>query len=218
MLKLIIAVLASILLGTSASYAQAGFDCQKAQSPTEKAICYNPEIAEADRAMSVAFNALIERGSPALQTALLFDHRMFINARAAAYEADKNTEIAIQRLLDGTEIRAEMLNWIATEPAQGLIGIWGNVSAQIEITDAGNNQIMVKANGVDPVSGSWLCSFEQTIPLINTDKATIDNIGGQFTVERTDRILVVPEPYCDEAGPSHNGTLMGEYFRIGAGD
>lgn len=218
MIKLILFVLGATLLGSSASYAQAGFDCQKAQSPTEQAICHNPEIAEADRALSVAFNALIERASPALQNTLRSDQHMFINARASAYEADKDTERAIQRLLDGTELRAEMLNWIATEPAQGLIGTWSNVSAKIEITDASNNEIMVKANGFDPVSGSWLCSFEQVIPLINAEKATIDDIGGQFTVERKDSLLVVPEPYCDEAGPSGNGTLMGAYFRIGAGD
>lgn len=74
------AALPTILCATAA-LAQASFDCTKASSASEKAICADPRLAAADKAMGNAFTALFKKLPARQQSALKADQVAWVSGR-----------------------------------------------------------------------------------------------------------------------------------------
>jgi len=177
--------------------AQAGFDCGKASTATEKAICSKEEIAEADRAMSIAYSALIERADPALKEALRVDQGDFIRLRTQAFESNlSNQESKLQGLLDRTEMRAEFLNWISVTSNSSFEGNWINVA--------------------DQANGSWVCNFEGVLEQKTPGEAEFKGGSGPLVLQLEGATLKIPTQFCDESTSGGFGTAAGTYFRVGA--
>lgn len=70
-----------MLLCASAASAQASFDCAKASTASEKAICADPGLAAADKAMGDAFTALFKKLPAAQQSALKADQGNWVTGR-----------------------------------------------------------------------------------------------------------------------------------------
>jgi uncharacterized protein YecT (DUF1311 family) len=98
-----------------ATWAQATPDCSKAQTPAEKAICGNPELTAADRAMATAFAALLKALPPPEHDALLADQRTWITERDGGC-FDQKDEALVKCLLAATDARRRFL---AGEGANG---------------------------------------------------------------------------------------------------
>ena len=57
-----------LLLASGAAHA-ASFDCSKAKTPQEKAICGSPELSVADEQMAAAYKALLAAMTPEIKPA-----------------------------------------------------------------------------------------------------------------------------------------------------
>ncbi|MGC0051458.1 DUF1311 domain-containing protein [Ochrobactrum sp. MYb15] len=197
--------------------AQAGFDCGKASTAMEKAICSKPDIAEADRAMSIAYSALIERADPALKEALRNDQSAFIKIRAEAFESNlSNLENRLTGLLDRTDMRAEFLNWISVTDNSSLEGNWSNAWGAIEVEKKPSGQLAVNVNVADQANGTWVCSFEGVIEQKSAGEAEFKGEGGPLVLRLEGATLNIPTPFCDESTSGGFGTAAGTYFRVGA--
>jgi uncharacterized protein len=69
------------MLWTSDAVAQASFDCAKASTASEKAICADPGLAAADKAMGDAFTTLFKKLPAAQQSALKADQVSWVTNR-----------------------------------------------------------------------------------------------------------------------------------------
>ena len=72
-----------VLLGLVAAPVQAGaqgFDCTKARTPVEQAICASPALIEQDRALSTAYTARLQR-EPSQAAALRGEQRAWLGSR-----------------------------------------------------------------------------------------------------------------------------------------
>ncbi|MBD7991693.1 lysozyme inhibitor LprI family protein [Ochrobactrum quorumnocens] len=197
--------------------AQAGFDCGKASTATEKAICSKEEIAEADRAMSIAYSALIERADPALKEALRVDQGDFIRLRTQAFESNlSNQESKLQGLLDRTEMRAEFLNWISVTSNSSFEGNWRNEWGLVELEKNTSGQLSVKINVADQANGSWVCNFEGVLEQKTPGEAEFKGGSGPLVLQLEGATLKIPTQFCDESTSGGFGTAAGTYFRVGA--
>jgi uncharacterized protein len=90
-MKLLLAVLFVMVAAHHTAYA-AGFDCNKAASPTEKAICADPTLSALDDSMTAAFNAALKRwADPIGAQALREDQRFWLKeSRNDVCKADKD--------------------------------------------------------------------------------------------------------------------------------
>ncbi|MBC8716705.1 DUF1311 domain-containing protein [Ochrobactrum sp. Marseille-Q0166] len=212
----------SLALGISAlapmtAFAQAGFDCGKASTKTEKAICSHSEIAEADRAMSIAYAALIDRSDSGLKEALREDQTAFLKQRSEAFESHlSNPEMRLEGLHYRTEQRAELFNWISVTNGSSLEGNWQNAWGSIKVEKKSPTQLAVNIDVADQANGSWVCSFEGTVQLKSAGEAVYQGEGGPLTLKLDGAVLKVPTPFCDASTSGGYGSAAGTYFRVGA--
>lgn len=198
---------------------QAGFDCAKARGDLETTICGNADIAEADRAMSIAYNALISQStSPEFTAALKADQRMFIAIRQEAWYVKPNRQMAVERLRDSTELRAEWLNWINPVPSEGMVGRWANAWGGIEISKTADGSLQMSSDVADQVAGTWLCGYNGELHETAPHDAVGQTVAGDIMLRRTGPLLEVTNHFCDETAPPINGSMKGAYFRIGANE
>ena len=109
----------TLLLLTASAAAQPVPDCRHAKTTAEKAVCGNPELAAADKAMAQAYATLKEQLPPEQQQALLADQRRWITRRTAAC-GDKSDAALAKCLLGQTEARRRFL---ASEGPNGATGL-----------------------------------------------------------------------------------------------
>jgi uncharacterized protein YecT (DUF1311 family) len=79
-----------VLASASPALAQGGasFDCGKASTAIERAICHDPELAKADREMAAAYDALAAKLSGPAKDALVKDQVQWITNRNRACAVD----------------------------------------------------------------------------------------------------------------------------------
>jgi uncharacterized protein YecT (DUF1311 family) len=106
--RVFVAAVLALSLPSAAAWGAAGFDCGKAQTSVEKAICANPPLAAADSAMAQAYDALAKAVPAEQKAALLSDQRKWVAGRAAGCE-DKKGEAFTACLLADTEERRRFL-------------------------------------------------------------------------------------------------------------
>lgn len=210
------AALGVFTLSHPPAFAQAGFDCAKASTMTEKAICASPDVAEADRAMSIAYKELIKRVDPVLKEALQVDQAEFIKLRAEAFESHLANEAMRQEsLLYRTETRAEFLNWIAVTDSVSLEGTWRNVWGLIKVEKKASGKLAVNVDVADQANGSWVCSFEGELEQKSATEAEFKGEGGPLILQLKGATLNIPTPFCDASTSGGFGTAAGSYFRVG---
>lgn len=83
-MRLRVAIAVAVLLAPGAAWAQPSFDCTMASSPIERAICRNDKLGEADRELSAAYGALIDRLSGPAKEHLIRDQVRWLDDRAKA--------------------------------------------------------------------------------------------------------------------------------------
>ncbi len=195
---------------------QAGFDCGKASTETEKAICADPDTAEADRGMSISYSALLERANPALKEALRADQAEFLRVRAEAFESELSSrDHKTQRLLEETEMRQEFLNWIAVTDSSSLEGNWRNAQGVVAVKKNPAGDLAVEIDVSDQFNGSWLCTFEGVLKQTKAGEAEFQSKAGPLILRLDGATLNIPTPFCDESTSGGYGSAEGTYFRVG---
>lgn len=91
------------------------FDCAKAQSPIEKAICADPKLKAADDAMSAAYSSLREALNAAERKGLTASQRKWIRSREDSCSVQEGAELT-KCIVEQTEERRRLF---LAEPESG---------------------------------------------------------------------------------------------------
>lgn len=221
------AVLAVTLMASASAFAappasaQPSFNCAKAASAVEKAICRNDGLAGADAAVGRAYERLRKSLDSKAASGLREDQRWFIGVRDAAYDnaSAANRTQSLKALLDD---RARTLSQIRAQPPAGLVGSWRNLAGGIDVVDDGAGRLKVEANAAHPLDGRWLCDASGsgrsvgaalTVQVEGGERSSLKltREGAALRVQALDaggKALLGPD-YC-----GHNGSLEGVYFAV----
>jgi len=199
-----IAAALTTLLATSdpaAAQGKPSFDCAKATSVAEKAICADPVLAHADADVAKNYAALLKTLDARAGKALRDDQSDFIVYRDQIAEFNENTP-KDQQTFDLGEFlrdRATFLAGIRKPANASLIGTWSSVRGSVEIKTAGTGKLEISAEIVtNPVSGSGACDIGGTVEkrkilrLVDTD-GNDKPTGFVFTFRRDGDVLVVEQ-------------------------
>lgn len=182
------------------------FNCQRATSDSEKAICANPELASLDRRIAARYTALRGQLEARAFRSLREDQEWFVASRE---------ETAIEDLADTLRSRLSFLNAIRLPPASGVVGNWRNAAGMITVTQEPSGGVTFEANAAAPVTGRWVCGASGDVIAAGQGRwnAVIsDPVDDTITFERRGSLLVVVEPQTSREYCGLNGGLAGFYF------
>jgi uncharacterized protein len=89
---------------------RASFDCNRARSDVEIAICASATLAAQDRAIASLYKRIRATSPPAMRAALQADQRQFLRARDACYGPDGNGIDCLEAAL--AERVRELNSWL----------------------------------------------------------------------------------------------------------
>jgi uncharacterized protein YecT (DUF1311 family) len=222
--------LVALLASGGSAFAQAkpSFDCAKAASLAEKAICADPALAQADADVAKTYEALLKRLDPRAGKALRADQSDFVAYRDQIAGFNENTP-KDQQTFDLGEFLRDRATFLAglRKPADaGFIGTWSTVRGEVEIKAARVGRLDISEEVADPVSGGGSCEIGGTVKvrkdlrLVDTD----DNdkpTGFIFTFSRVGDALVVEQSGTGKGDMSEppscgaNGHADGIFFLTG---
>jgi uncharacterized protein len=193
--------------------ARPSFDCAKASSDVEKAICAKAQLAELDKKVAEAFTDARKRlgAAPEALAALREDQKYWLGGRDMSMMPGAG--MGLDQYMDA---RLQELAAIGS-PRQGLGGKWINLTGYVEVKENGA-RAMVHLVTAEPTRGVWICELEGQA-VREGDALRIDgDEGWTIRVQRDGPILRVMEapppsdptairPYC-----GHNGLLAGAYL------
>ena len=90
---------AGLLLSVGTPAMAASFDCQKASTPVERAICANPELSELDSTLGAHYSRAIAKLAPDQRDALRTGQRTWLKARNACVAEPDKLAACLQPLL-----------------------------------------------------------------------------------------------------------------------
>ncbi|WP_182085995.1 hypothetical protein [Aureimonas sp. ME7] len=184
----------------AAPRAKPSFDCRKAHSWSERAICDDPQSAALDRRIDRRFAELAKRfGQGGARNALRADQNAFLGIREwlrPGVDGDPR-----EWLRDLLGERAEMLDRIRPQGSSDLVGTWRNAWGEFELRPLLGNRVRIYGTVSEPFTGRWTCE--------------VDEIGSR----QGDKLLFVPTDGGDWRIRAHadGGVLFLDGFS-GAGD
>ncbi|MEP6566219.1 MAG: lysozyme inhibitor LprI family protein, partial [Mesorhizobium sp.] len=220
-------VLATLLASHGGALAQAkpSFDCAKAASLAEKAICADPALAQADADVAENYAAALKLLDARARKALRDDQRYFTQYRDQIAGFNENTP-KDQQNFDLGEFLRDRATFLADirKPAAGqFIGTWSSGNGGVEIKAAGTGKLDISEEVANPISGSGSCEISGTVKaarqlrLVDTDDDDKPT-GFIFTFRRDGDQLVVEqsgEGKDDRTEPPScgaNGHADGNFF------
>lgn len=216
------AVLSALsLTATAAPEALPSFDCAKARSGAEKAICANPQLAALDASIAKRYNEARKSLDAVTADALLRDQRYFTKVRDDAFEKPFDKNKPVEELASRLKYRDAFLASLDLTERKGFSGRWRNLSGEITLWKKPDGDILYEGSAAQPHTGSWSCNVEasgkakgERLPV-----KSVDTKGWVLNLQRQGNGLVVEEqppgagasrpPYCEM-----NGTLAGTFFPI----
>lgn len=197
------------------------FDCAKAKTPVERAICADPAAARSDAAIGHRYAELLQRLSGEAGRGLREDQRYFMVVRDAAFESAERGDRA-QALREQLDSRLKELERIREHPAKGLAGDWNNFAGGVEIRRDAKGEYRVRGNAAHPIDGRWVCDAE--LSGRGSDERVLaradgDNEGTGLELTRVGDALHVREldvkgqPKAMSEFCGVNGTLDGWYLQ-----
>lgn len=213
-----------LLVATSVpAHAQASFDCKKARSPVEKAICRDRTLSDLDRKIAAAYSTALKGLDPVTAGHLREDQRLFVASRDAAFGA---TDFSLREFL---EYRATQLESVETRPRRGFAGAWITFGGSITV-GAGDKGLEVSISTSDGTVGRWLCDFagvaREDGPALIVEEPPEDAAYDGWTVRLTRSGNAVkaeairPEGSNDRSPPfcGANGSVDGTFVAARVGD
>lgn len=219
-------MIATLVALSLMSSAQPGpsFDCARASSDSERAICADPILSALDRDMAAAYSAARARISPAARRALQSDQQAFLRVREIVQALQGQP--AMERfgnLNDQMAIRSSFLNQIRRPSRGDLIGVWGNVVGGVSIRQVNGGRLIAEITTANPVNGSWICQVEITGPVTGgrLTGRPVSDPAVTISIVRRDGFIEVSEAVSGEASMTpgycgHNGYVAGAYLPVAA--
>ncbi|WP_029087370.1 lysozyme inhibitor LprI family protein [Brevundimonas aveniformis] len=219
-------MIATLMALSLMSSAQPGpsFDCARATSASERAICADPILSALDRDMAAAYAAAWARISPAARRALRSDQQAFLRVRENVEALDGQPAMdGVANLGDQMAVRSSFLNQIRRPSRGDLIGVWGNVSGGVSIRQVEGGRLIAEITTANPVNGSWICQVEIA------GRVTGGRLTGRpasdpavtISIIRRDGFIEVSETASGESAITpgycgHNGYVAGTYLPVRA--
>ncbi|MEW6258060.1 MAG: lysozyme inhibitor LprI family protein [Pseudomonadota bacterium] len=136
------------------------FDCAKARSKVEKAICGSVALSALDQRVATAYAKAMARLDGAAQAALRADQRLFLDARDSFFgtpDYDLKSDLAD---------RAAWLDRVDPDAVKGWDGTWGSVMGEVTLSNGG------RTAAIDTVA------LTQSHPTCLLQAATVPTDGG----------------------------------------
>lgn len=217
-------VFAALLAMAGSSAAAPSFNCAKATTPVEKAICANPALADQDAAIEQQYTALRGKLDPDAVKSLTADQRYFLSVRDKIYAEPLSDSTPVKEIGTRMKYRLAFLKSINAQPPAGFVGKWRNVEGEIEITQTAHGQLFVAANSAQPYNGRWVCDLSGNA-VVSGDSLHVtyqDGAPWVLTLTRRGAVLVVRQTppagvKNDGFGPPFcgmNGSLSGDWFAV----
>ncbi|HMS26428.1 MAG TPA: hypothetical protein PKC80_03550 [Burkholderiaceae bacterium] len=198
-----------LLCATAHVHAAASFDCAKASTAFEKAVCKSEVLSKLDQQIAQAYQQARERlaAEPASLAALLQVQRDYLRKGDVFLQTRMENQLEFLRGIDGT-------------PRQGLAGLWNLPTGGISLTADQKGKLEITAStttGTPP--NFYNCEWEGSpvSAAVDTAKSTE---GGGWTLRLTRKgsLLVaedIPPVQDPNSQPSYcttGGRLAGVYF------
>ena len=160
-----------IATSLTGQYAQAAtkptFDCTKAASMAEKAICADPRLAKLDIRVSHSYRTALKHLDAIGRNALKDDQQHFIERRNEDTEADdvvtdEDRFKIVSKLLAE---RADFLDTIAPAPPGTIVGNWEGPSGHVTITRIDGGRLHVDLENYYPYNAHGTCGLDETVPM-----------------------------------------------------
>ena len=196
------------------------FDCARATTAVEQAICADPRLAAQDRQAGAAYARVRRSLSPAARAALVRDQRWYLEARDEGFAMFGDLR-SLPGLATRMRERTDFLTSLLTERPDTLIGHWRNVAGYVDITPAVSGRLAVEAQAAQPRSGNWVCDIAVEGPQAGQTVEGVSSYDPPYRIRAMlkDGYLEIEEealtpgsygpPYCGA-----NGHISGVYFRV----
>jgi uncharacterized protein len=204
----------------SATAAGASFDCGKAVTPTEHAICRSEALSALDRDLAALFGQ--RRARSLSPQAVEANQRQWLQVRDACKDdaACLDKEMAVRK----SDLQEQIARF-AKAPAQdrtGFSGVYVNPFGRAEIEAVSPTEFDVSVSAAEPTAARWVCDFSGTGRIKGAAVVIEHRPEGEsapviLTLRRKGDVLTVKEErsgqvdYC-----GHNGSVEGTYRRTKA--
>jgi len=209
------------LAATAAPDASPSFDCAKARTGAEKAICANPQLAALDASIAKRYNEARKALDAKTAEALTQDQRGFTKVRDDAYEMPFEKGKSIEELASRLKYRDAFLASLDVAERKGFTGRWRNLSGEITLWKKPDGNILYEGSAEQPRTARWSCNVEADgkVEGERLRVKSVDTKGWVLNLQRQGAALIVEEkapgagsstpPYCGV-----NGSLGGTFFPI----
>jgi uncharacterized protein len=220
------AVTATLILSMPATLRSAmaaagpSFDCGKAVTPTEHAICRSEALSSLDRDLAALFRQ--RRARSLAPQAVDANQRQWLAVRGACKDdaACLDKEMSARK----SDLQEQVARF-AKAPAPdrtGLSGVYVNPFGRAEIEAVSPTEFDVSVSTVEPTAARWVCDFAGTgtirgAAIVIEHRPEGDSPPVTLTLRRKGDVLKVKEErsgqvdYC-----GHNGSVEGTYRRMRA--
>ena len=181
-------LLAALALLVAAASPARAFDCEKATTPTEKAICADPAARAADAAMAEAFSASMALESPAAKPMLAAAQVRWLRDRDFACDAFKSAELSACLARESARRRA----FLAAEPEAGP-GAPGRLAPLFRIKQGSKRnagidlQLLKYPSPATPAERAFNAAVDKLVGPLDEPQAD-DPSPGQYEYDRTMRL------------------------------
>jgi len=207
-----------VFMGAGAASAQPSFDCRKAATPTEKAICADDHLARLDRTIAAAFRQLRAELASQVET-LPGEQTEFLKVRDAC-QGDK---ACLARTMESRR------SALALQPQRGVsdrrerfVGRYRNQLGFAIVRrrlDGGYELIVATGHP----SGRWVCDVFAPIREVNKDNVAVAEAGEEnesypvhLAMKGSNLVISEERPLAGYLC-GHNGGIEGTYSARGQG-
>jgi hypothetical protein len=211
---------AALLLAAAlpaAAQNRASFDCVRAKSDVEKAICASAELSALDRNIAAVFGDLRRRLDRDAVKVLVEEQATFNGTRELAMDSPNTT------LKDYMGEHLKMLRRIqppaANSGPSAFLGEWASTAGTVTIKPGKGGSLQVSINTVAAVSARWVCDVSGEARL-QDGKLVFTEDEVTITLSRRGQSLAVAEKLKDGQGRDYcgaNGAVEGGYLKLRPG-
>ena len=145
--------------GTASAAAKPSFDCARAKSGAEKAICGDPKLAALDVSIAQRFGKARHAYDDATARIFSTEQWLFNGVRDQSYERPFNNPTGAAELAERLADRDKFLASLELTPRNGFEGQWGNYGGQLKVVRQADGSLFAEVSAADPYNARWLCDM-----------------------------------------------------------
>lgn len=221
------ACLSALLFSLAATSAWAApkpsFDCAKARTSVEKAICADDGLAAQDASVGKNYNRARKSFDPEAAKALTQDQRYFVQVRDDSYAEPFGSGTPAEELANRLKYRDAFLASLSLKKRAGFEGDWENLAGGFSVKKQADGSLLFDGSAAHPQNGRWLCDISGigrvqgkalVVEPADAEGWTLTLVRKGAGVELTESPpgggkLGLGPPYC-----GLNGALSGVYFPV----